>query len=42
VIARLRKRVATLRTVPPPLIAAASRLRVAIDALTTALEQEDA
>jgi hypothetical protein len=38
VIARLRKRLATLRPVPPPLIAAAPRLRVAIDALTTALE----
>ena len=36
VIARLRKRVATLRPLPPPLIAAAPRLRAAIDALTTA------
>ena len=34
VIARLRKRVATLRPLPPPLIAAAPRLRAAIDALT--------
>jgi hypothetical protein len=41
VIARLRKRAATLRPLPPPLIAAAPRLRVAIDALTTAIEQED-
>lgn len=41
VIARLRKRVATLRPVPPPLIAAAPRLRAAIGALTTALERED-
>jgi ParB family chromosome partitioning protein len=41
VIARLRKRVTTLRPVPPPLIAAAPRLRTAIDALTTTLEQED-
>jgi transcriptional regulator with XRE-family HTH domain len=41
VIARLRKRLATLRPVPPPLIAAAPRLRAAIDALTTALERED-
>jgi transcriptional regulator with XRE-family HTH domain len=41
VIDRLRKRVATLRPVPLPLIAAAPRLRAAIDALTTALEQED-
>jgi transcriptional regulator with XRE-family HTH domain len=41
VIARLRKRVAVLRPVPPPLIAAAPRLRAAIDALTTALERED-
>lgn len=41
VIARLRKRLATLRPVPPPLIAAAPRLRASIDALTTALEQED-
>jgi hypothetical protein len=42
VIARLRKRVATLlRPVPPPLIAAAPRLRAAIDALTTELERED-
>src|SRR5271166_3094116 len=38
VIARLRKRVATLRPVPPPLIAAAPRLRAATDALMTALE----
>jgi hypothetical protein len=35
VIARLRQRVATLRPLPPPLIAAAPRLRTAIDALTT-------
>ena len=41
VIARLRKRVATLRPVPRRLIAAAPRLRAAIDALTTALERED-
>jgi ParB-like chromosome segregation protein Spo0J len=41
VIARLRKRVATLRPVPPPLLAAAPRLRAAINALTDALEQED-
>lgn len=41
VIARLRKRVATLRPVPPLLVAAAPRLRTAIDALATALEQED-
>lgn len=41
VIARLRKRLATLRPVPLPLIAAAPRLRTAIDALTTALERED-
>jgi ParB-like chromosome segregation protein Spo0J len=41
VIARLRKRVATLRPVPPPLIAASPRLRAAIDALTTELERED-
>jgi hypothetical protein len=41
VIARLRKRVATLRPLPLPLIAAAPRLRAAIDALTTALERED-
>jgi ParB/RepB/Spo0J family partition protein len=41
VIARLRKRVATLHPVPPPLIAAAPRLRAAIDALTRALERED-
>jgi ParB family transcriptional regulator, chromosome partitioning protein len=41
VIARLRKRVATLRPLPPPLIAAAPRLRAAIDALTTALERGD-
>jgi ParB family chromosome partitioning protein len=41
VVARLRKRVATLRPLPPPLIAAAPRLRAAIDALTTALERED-
>ena len=41
VIARLRRRVATLRPLPPPLIAAAPRLRAAIAALTTALERED-
>jgi hypothetical protein len=41
VIARLRKRVATLRPLPPPLITAAPRLRAAINALTDALEQED-
>jgi ParB-like chromosome segregation protein Spo0J len=41
VIARLSKRAATLRPLPPPLIAAAPRLRAAIDALTTALEQEN-
>jgi ParB family chromosome partitioning protein len=41
VIARLRKRAATLHPLPPPLIAAAPRLRIAIDALTTALEQQD-
>ena len=41
-IARLRQRVATLHLVPPPLVAAAPRLRRAIDALTTALEREDA
>jgi transcriptional regulator with XRE-family HTH domain len=40
VIARLRKRVATLRPLPPPLIGAVPRLRAAIDALTTALERE--
>jgi hypothetical protein len=41
VIARLRKRVATLRPLPAPLIAAAPRLRAAIDALTRELERED-
>jgi ParB-like chromosome segregation protein Spo0J len=41
VIARLRTRVATLRPLPRRLIAAAPRLRTAIDALTTALERED-
>ena len=41
VIARLRKRVATLHPVPPSLIAAAPRLRAAIDTLTTELERED-
>jgi hypothetical protein len=41
VIARLCRRVATLRPLPPPLIAAAPRLRAAIEALTTALERED-
>ena len=40
VIARLRERVATLHPLPRPLIAAAPRLRSAIDALTTALERE--
>src|SRR5271166_1015370 len=39
--ARLRKRVATLRPLPAPLIAAAPRLRTAIDALTRELERED-
>jgi ParB-like chromosome segregation protein Spo0J len=41
VIARLRKRVATLHPLPAPLIAAAPRLRMAIDALTRELERED-
>jgi ParB family chromosome partitioning protein len=41
VIARLRKRVATLRPLPAPLIAAVPRLRTAIDALTRELERED-
>jgi ParB family transcriptional regulator, chromosome partitioning protein len=41
VIARLRKRVATLHPLPTPLIAAAPRLRAAIDALTRELERED-
>jgi ParB family chromosome partitioning protein len=41
VIARLRKRVAALRPLPAPLIAAAPRLRMAIDALTKELERED-
>jgi len=41
VIARLRKRVAALRPLPARLIAAAPRLRTAIDALTRELERED-
>lgn len=41
VITRLRRRVATLRPLPVPLIAAAPRLRAAIDALTRELERED-
>jgi len=41
VIARLRKRVATLHPLPTPLIAAAPRLRAAIDALTSEFERED-
>jgi ParB-like chromosome segregation protein Spo0J len=41
VIARLRKRVATLRPLPARLVAAAPRLRAAIDALTRELERED-
>jgi ParB-like chromosome segregation protein Spo0J len=41
VIARLRKRVVALRPLPAPLIAAAPRLRTAIDALTRELERED-
>jgi ParB family transcriptional regulator, chromosome partitioning protein len=41
VIARLRKRVAMLRPLPPPLIDAVPRLRASIAALTTALERED-
>ena len=41
VIARLRTRVTTLRPLPAPLIAAAPRLRTAIDALTRELERED-
>jgi len=41
VIARLRKRVVTLRPLPAPLVAAAPRLREAIDALTRELERED-
>jgi hypothetical protein len=41
VIARLRKRVAALHPLPAPLIAAAPRLRTAIEALTRELEGED-
>ncbi|HVI37918.1 MAG TPA: hypothetical protein VM684_16910 [Gaiellales bacterium] len=41
VVARLRKRVATLRPLPAPLIAAAPRLRTAVDALTRELEREE-
>jgi hypothetical protein len=41
VIARLRKRVATPRPPPAPLIAAAPRPRAAIEALTRELERED-
>jgi ParB family transcriptional regulator, chromosome partitioning protein len=40
-IARLRKRVVVLRPLPARLIAAAPRLRAAIDALTRELERED-
>ena len=42
VVVRLRTRVATLRPLPAPLIAAAPRLRTAIEALTRELEREDA
>ena len=42
VLARLRKRMAALRPVPEALIAGVPRLRAAIDALTTAIEREDA
>ena len=41
VMARLRRRVATLRPLPVALIAAAPRLRAAIDALARELERED-
>jgi len=41
VIARLRKRVATLRPLPASLIVAAPRLRRAVEALTRELERED-
>src|SRR5271165_2204498 len=41
VIARLRKRLTTLHPLPAQLIAAAPRLRAAIDALTRELERED-
>jgi ParB-like chromosome segregation protein Spo0J len=41
VIARLRKRVATLCPLPARLVAAVPRLRAAIDALTRELERED-
>jgi ParB-like chromosome segregation protein Spo0J len=41
VIARLRKRLTTLDPLPAPLIAAAPRLRTAIDGLTRELERED-
>lgn len=41
VLARLRKRVAVLRPLPPALIAAVPRLRVAIDALAIAIDRED-
>ena len=42
VLARLRKRVAALRPMPPALVAAVPRLRAAIDVLTIAIEREDA
>ena len=42
VLARLRKRVATLRPIPPALVAAAPRLRAAIDALITEIQREGA
>jgi ParB-like chromosome segregation protein Spo0J len=41
-LARLGKRVAALRPMPPTLIAAVPRLRAAINPLTTAIEREDA
>ena len=42
ILARLGKRVATLRPLPPALIAAVPRLRVAIDALINEIQREGA
>jgi len=42
ILARLRKRVAALRPIPPALIAAVPRLRAAIDALINEIQREGA
>jgi hypothetical protein len=42
ILARLRKRVAALRALPPMLIGAVPRLRTAVDALVNEIQRESA